>query len=916
MRLISATVKNYRVHKERTVEFDPARTLIGGPNESGKSTFIEAVHRGLFLKSRVTGQLKDSMSSLIYSGVPQVEVCFEVNGQRYRLVKEFNGIKGTTILTEVGGKTWQGEEAELILASLLKVRGISGKTTRNAIQQQWAHLWVWQGKGGEDPAEDVSFQHERLLKRLQEVGGALVMQSEEDSRVANRFAEAVAHFYSSTGKVRKGSELAKAEERLQEAEGAYREACQRLQELEKAVEEYQEASEAVERYQRELGELSRELEDVKKRLERLSQLRQEEKEKTELFRRAKDELEVLKERDEKIRELKRRSEELLKSLEPKRKREEELKRHLHQARERLKEAKLQYETAVARSRRTRLRKDLAAAWVAFFEKWTRRRELRARWRRVAEIRRQVEELETTQARLPKVDGRSLSNLRKKVNELSEARVALKAMAAEVRVLESPYPVQVGEDTVAPGGHAEITDITEVSVGDEVRLEIRPGGGKSLSSHRNKVEELERTVEEAMGKMGVSTLEEAEEALELRKDLEAQRKKLQALLDELDPQRLGQELRQVKVEVLEALSRIRRHRNNLKAEDEGEKSPSSLQAAKDLLSEVEKEVEGLEDEERNKKAVLSKVEREEQKVYESLQELVEEMKRDEETLSNLESNAKMLEEEHGDPAQRAKALAEAREKVDKAKAEAEKVARAIEELQPQMLEPDHERLKRALEEKREKMQEAKERIAASKALLVSSGEVDPKVQVEEAEARLKLAKAHYDRVNLKARALRLAHGLFQEKQQELADTLSAPLAEKITRYLQCLFPRAEAQVVFEENRFKEVKLVRKDADVLGALSFEELSGGTKEQLAAAVRLAIAELLADDHGGSLPVVFDDAFVNTDPHRGKVVQRMLDLASSRGLQVIVLTSNPSDYSAFGAKEVTFEKATFPLLHRPSPG
>ena len=54
--------------------------------------------------------------------------------------------------------------------------------------------------------------------------------------------------------------------------------------------------------------------------------------------------------------------------------------------------------------------------------------------------------------------------------------------------------------------------------------------------------------------------------------------------------------------------------------------------------------------------------------------------------------------------------------------------------------------------------------------------------------------------------------------------------------------------------------------------------------------------------LAKVFDDAFVNTDPQRVKEIQRMLYLASNNNLQVIVLTSNPSDYAGFGAREVRF--------------
>lgn len=64
--------------------------------------------------------------------------------------------------------------------------------------------------------------------------------------------------------------------------------------------------------------------------------------------------------------------------------------------------------------------------------------------------------------------------------------------------------------------------------------------------------------------------------------------------------------------------------------------------------------------------------------------------------------------------------------------------------------------------------------------------------------------------------------------------------------------------------------------------------------------MAEILAADHDHCLPVVFDDAFAYTDPDRVQALQRMLNLAAIRGLQIIVLTCTPTDYSAFGASEL----------------
>jgi len=76
--------------------------------------------------------------------------------------------------------------------------------------------------------------------------------------------------------------------------------------------------------------------------------------------------------------------------------------------------------------------------------------------------------------------------------------------------------------------------------------------------------------------------------------------------------------------------------------------------------------------------------------------------------------------------------------------------------------------------------------------------------------------------------------------------------------------------------------------------------------------MAEILAASHDGCLPLVFDDAFAYADPERVQALQRMLDLAANRGLQVIVLTCTPADYIGLGAREIRLT----PQLGNPSLG
>jgi hypothetical protein len=71
--------------------------------------------------------------------------------------------------------------------------------------------------------------------------------------------------------------------------------------------------------------------------------------------------------------------------------------------------------------------------------------------------------------------------------------------------------------------------------------------------------------------------------------------------------------------------------------------------------------------------------------------------------------------------------------------------------------------------------------------------------------------------------------------------------------------------------------------------------------------MAEVLAADYDGCLPVIFDDAFAFSDPERVIQLQRMLDLAAARGLQVIVLSCNPTDYAGLGAKTVALRAERF---------
>src|SRR5215212_8337092 len=119
MRLHWVKVRNYRVHRDQEITFDPQCTLIGGANETGKSTLVEAVHRALFLKAKGNTEYHRAMTSN-HGGNPEVEVSFEAAGRNYTLKKRF-GASGTTTLIRPSAASTTGDQAEAELAELLKV---------------------------------------------------------------------------------------------------------------------------------------------------------------------------------------------------------------------------------------------------------------------------------------------------------------------------------------------------------------------------------------------------------------------------------------------------------------------------------------------------------------------------------------------------------------------------------------------------------------------------------------------------------------------------------------------------------------------------------------------------------------------------------------------------------------------------
>jgi hypothetical protein len=140
------------------------------------------------------------------------------------------------------------------------------------------------------------------------------------------------------------------------------------------------------------------------------------------------------------------------------------------------------------------------------------------------------------------------------------------------------------------------------------------------------------------------------------------------------------------------------------------------------------------------------------------------------------------------------------------------------------------------------------------------------------------------------ALRTLVERFSGVRSALADRYGEPMARAIASYLELLGPGATSvQLNFDgSSGFNDLQL-RQAQEIY---AFERLSGGMREQLAASLRLALAEVLAPAYDGTLPLVFDDAFTNSDPQRIQGLHQMLERACQSGVQVLLLSCTPNAY------------------------
>ena len=898
MKLHSLTVKNFKIHRERHVEFDDRLTLISGPNETGKSTLLEALRKAFFLRARGGSEHHTSTRSELHAGLPEVEVVFSVGGATYTLLKRFGGLQGVARLAQHAGQTWQGDEVDEQLAVLFK---IAPGRRPNEWDEPWQHLFTCQGESGADPMDLANGQHEGLVRRLQLQGGAAVILSERDTKVAAGIADKKEEAFTQRGQPSAGSILATAASEAETANAALTNAEARQNALVSAENDYADALETIRSKTSDLALLEPQKIEVDAKLESARSLTaQKELQQIEVSN-AVAVYGRINTADIKIKGLRSEIGNLREAMAPLQTNVSILQKAVEEAAAALSASTAAYASASQSERDSRTRRDVAAAWVDKLEKEKLLADLSARFEAIRKLKKDLDDLTDQRAKVPQVSEDALEGLRESENEINKAKAVLNATATKIKILKTDVPVTVGGEALATGQEMILTVETNLSVGSTLSLAIIPGGESGLLEAKKAVEDAEEKHRDLLERANVNSVSEAQAANTRLRDLRGAIENLEARLLDANALQVEENFDEAKDSLAQATTAF----NNRNTQPHGITAfPAVIKESKDLLKTEEEAFAAAEAAkaaaETNKNQCQGELDRKRSELSESEQLITE---------RNAEINNKTIEVdliigEHGDDLPRSQALQSAMDIKTTKEAALASTCAALEQLQVDQLNREQARLAKSLENCRNDLNLGIQRKAVSESLLRRDGSEDPESAVKRAKAVAELADKNLEGIRRKAYAIKRIHELFQEEKRELAHQYTRPLADKIRAYLHCLFgPSVSVDLVLEENSFEGIKISRTDFGNV-AFNFDQLSGGAEEQVAAAVRLAIAQILAEEHDGQLPVVFDDSFTNSDTERVRKIQGMLDLAAENGLQVIVLSCNDTDYNSLGARSVSLPR------------
>jgi chromosome segregation ATPase len=885
MILHSITVENWRNFLGECFvgPFNEGLNILHAPNATGKSTLFEALQRALMDNHNTAGEEVRRLRPWGRNLSPRVTVEFTVGGVKYRVTKKFlDGPKSLMERFEEGRFTplAEGPGADEGARKLFTASGPKKGLSR---PEHWGLrqiLWAPQGR------VEMGELSGDLLDDIRKTAAEQVVDDRARA-VENALKNRYDAIFTPTGRVKKTSNL----KRLEEEIGA---AAERLEAVKRELGEADFLATQVQALARKNGVLGgevRRLEEEKDGLEKRAAAYEKLKSKLDKVssgaRAAEVEFREKKRISDQIEEAELKKNKLMQSLEElgaKLPKIEAAKGELgaalaaaEEAFEAARGAERQADAALSRARDAARAADLSY----------RMAELAAKLKAVEMGRKTLAALEEERNAGKYPSNSEIKALREAFARLEEARIRLEASRVALEIIpDGAFTGQIeadGETTplsLTPGKAFSIEGAPEVKAHIESFGVIRAYSPlESAKEAAAGVRQAEEAVEKAAAPFGTgekNALEELyEKGLSLDGRLQKERAALNALLGGESEDTLSHRAEAAEAELKEIWTRFPEWKALLPDAAELE---AAGRAEKKAAAQKALEAEKIRDDIR--KAWSEK--------DAELKVAGERLKGEEKGLESLEEGLRNLQDDGLTKKERAETLTKAAIHWEAARALGEECGREVEEFGPDPTR-ELEKASGVLEQKAAELKEAENSLISETARLETYSGRGLYSRVALLEEKLSQLEADYRREKLAVDSTRLLCEAFSKCRSEMAQAVNRAASARSTEIFCRIAGECGGRLILADS-MKPSGYVPGGMDENADVGIDGLSGGEKEQLHFAVRMALAEWAATEERELL--VLDDILMATDEIRFHRILQIIEEAS-KNLQVLILTCRPERFA-----------------------
>lgn len=892
-------LKNYKIHQELSVDFSDGLNLIQGNNETGKSTIIDAIHKVLFLKAKGGTKIHKDLRPIDTNKTPEVKLVFMLNGVEYTVHKIFGGT--TNYLNQLStnsGELYKDDEADEQLSKILKEEtGISNTN----LFSTWNHLFAFQGDSGESP-EIYSKDHQvELFQSLNTGNLTSLIISDKDKLIANAIKEKYDDLFTERGEIRRNTDLSRLTKELEEAEAncvrvkseydelianaieledKQNEMTRLISEIEVSEKEYKttlEKKQSLAPRLKEQENLNIELADVVKKNEALA-------EKLKSFQENKKEIDAiagsLKNLSAQLESLNTQKKEAENNQEQSDKSAANIQKELSNAN--LKLAFIKHQEVVLQVKSNLIKSE---EYIA----------------KITSIKEKVKLLETKKAGLLKVTDKDLNSLEKKTQDLRTKNEVISSIATTLTFDQiNGAKLLIGDEVQAvEGQEIVITENARLVFPDGGELNIAPGNKEELNKMNEEIHLLASDIQSIYNQFDVKSYEELSKMKVEYEEVENKIVALKEQLEGLDEEywlKQKEANEESKTKALNSINKIEdtAFKEKLVACDEHQLTV--------LKEEQEQLAKGLE-------VKIKSLKSESEQYSNEVKEAQREINALEVKTQHLTNNKFRLEGQMNSFKEDYTSVDLAKQQIEGLITRANELKQSLSSINAELqnvdlnnLDTTLNRLKGSMEQSSARKSDLDRAIAVLKNKLNYRGETDLNDELDRTYAQKEEIERQFKQVEQNTQAIKLLHNLFASEQKQITEDLTQPFIDKVNAYLSLIFGQnTSMSLETNEKELKSFQLIRVKNNGQEFMPFESLSSGAKEQFSSCVRLAMAEILSGQYNQHLPVFLDESFNNTDLNRMDGVKNMLySAAKEKGLQLILLSSKPTDYNSLGANVI----------------